>query len=413
MANNPELLKMPLARDGQKSTIPETTDASTGLFSQQYGWQSINSLPPQAGGKAVKREDFNGAFNLLGGIAYYAQKGFTFKWSADQDYYARCVVIDDTDGLRYECISDVTANNTAPSADATHWQIFSAGTDIDAWFRQASTVYANGAIALLLTLPTGWYLECTGTGGTTSASDLVITSPAIGNTVTDGTVTWTIRAVASTADIPAPVDISGKADITGANMVYHKDIITTSGTYTAPVTGLYKITIKGGGGGGGAGLHTSNSNSGGGGGGEGGTTIKYVMMTAGNTANVVIGAGGSGGTTSNHIGTDGGNSTVTIGVNTYTGGGGGAGREYSPGVGGSGTVNGCAGGSGGHIPSSLTITGGSGGGAGGGAIVSASEGSAGVYGGGGGGGSCAQSAGRAGGAGGNGYVWFEYYTPGA
>jgi phosphoserine aminotransferase len=59
MANNPELLKMPLARDGQKSEIPETTDASTGLFSQQYGWQSINSLPPQAGGKAVKREDFN------------------------------------------------------------------------------------------------------------------------------------------------------------------------------------------------------------------------------------------------------------------------------------------------------------------------------------------------------------------
>ena len=130
MANIPELLKMPLARDGQKSAIPETTDASPGLFSQQYGWQSINSLPPQAGGKAVKREDFNGAFNLLGGIAYYAQKGFTFKWSAEQDYYAGCVVIDDTDGLRYECIADVTANSTAPSADSTHWQIFKAGTDI-------------------------------------------------------------------------------------------------------------------------------------------------------------------------------------------------------------------------------------------------------------------------------------------
>jgi hypothetical protein len=170
-------------------------------------------LPPQAGGKAVKREDFNGAFNLLGGIAYYAQKGFTFKWSAEQDYYAGCVVIDDTDGLRYECIADVTANNTAPSADATHWQIFKAGTDIDAWFRQPNTQYGNGAIALLLTLPTGWYLECTGTGGTTSASDLVITSPAIGKNVTDGTVVWTIRAVASTADIPAPVDISGKANV--------------------------------------------------------------------------------------------------------------------------------------------------------------------------------------------------------
>lgn len=147
-----------------------------------------------------------------------AQKGFTFKWSADQDYYQGCVVIDDTDGLRYECIADVTANSAAPSADSTHWQIFSTGADLDTWFRQANTEYANGAITLLLTLPTGWYLECTGTGGITSASDLVITSPAVGNTVTDGTVVWTIREVASTADIPAPVDISGKANVSLNNL---------------------------------------------------------------------------------------------------------------------------------------------------------------------------------------------------
>lgn len=200
MANNPKLLKMPLARDGQKSTIPETTDASTGLFSQQYGWQSINSLPPQAGGKAVKREDFNGAFNLLGGIAYYAQKGFTFKWSAEQDYYTGCVVIDDTDGLRYECIADVTANSTAPSADSTHWQIFKAGTDIDAWFRQASTVYAVGDMRCYVSLPYGWYLECT-TAGTTGGGDITIPSPLTEkDTVTDGTVVWTIRKIGSGGD---------------------------------------------------------------------------------------------------------------------------------------------------------------------------------------------------------------------
>lgn len=200
MANNPKLLKMPLARDGQKSTIPETTDASTGLFSQQYGWQSINSLPPQAGGKAVKREDFNGAFNLLGGIAFMAQKGFTFKWSAEQDYYAGCVVIDDTDSLRYECIADVTANSTAPSADATHWQIFKAGTDIDAWFRQASTVYAVGDMRCYGSLPYGWYLECT-TAGTTGSGDITIPSPLTEkDTATDGTVVWTVRKIGSGGD---------------------------------------------------------------------------------------------------------------------------------------------------------------------------------------------------------------------
>jgi hypothetical protein len=265
MANNPELLKMPLARDGQKSTIPETTDASTGLFSQQYGWQSINSLPPQAGGKAVKREDFNGAFNLLGGIAYYAQKGFTFNFDATQDYYAGCVVIDTTDGQKYECIADVAAGGSAPSADSTHWQLAGNNSaDIDVWFRQASTVYDNGAIALLLTLPTGWYLECTGTGGTTDAGDLVITSPSVGNTVTDGTVVWTIRAVASTADIPAPVDISGKANVDldnlsaegearFANIVKMPDwgneiavTNTANGfTYTAPADGYLKVNRSG------------------------------------------------------------------------------------------------------------------------------------------------------------------------
>jgi hypothetical protein len=242
MANNPELLKMPLARDGQKNTIPETATASAGIFSQQYGWQSINALPPQAGGKAVKREDFNGAFNLLGGIAFMSQKGFTFKWSAEQDYYAGCVVIDDTDGLRYECIADVTANSTAPSSDATHWQIFSAGTDINAWFRQPSTVYANGAIALLLTLPTGWYLENTGTSGTTSANDLVISSPTVGATVNDGTVVWTIRKVTNYSLPVATSTVLGGVR-TGANITNTNGTISVSKTnvtkalgYTPPTT---------------------------------------------------------------------------------------------------------------------------------------------------------------------------------
>lgn len=203
MANNPELLKMPLARDGQKNTIPETATASAGIFSQQYGWQSINSLPPQAGGKAVKREDFNGAFNLLGGIAFMAQKGFTFKWSADQDYYAGCVVIDDTDSLRYECIADVTANDTAPSADATHWQIFGGeeSVSVDYWFRQESTNYNVDDMRCNESLPYGYYLLCT-TGGISSASDLVITNPTVGDTITDGTVVWTIDKIGAGGGTP-------------------------------------------------------------------------------------------------------------------------------------------------------------------------------------------------------------------
>ena len=60
--------------------------------------------------------------------------------------------------------------------------------------RQPSTAYREGDIKYSPLLPTGWYLLCT-TTGITSASSLVITSPAVGNTVTDGTVVWMIDKI--------------------------------------------------------------------------------------------------------------------------------------------------------------------------------------------------------------------------
>lgn len=63
-------------------------------------------------------------------------------------------------------------------------------------YRQPSTVYAVGNIKYHASLPTGWYLECTA-GGTSAAGELTITSPAVGGTVADGTVTWTIRKMES------------------------------------------------------------------------------------------------------------------------------------------------------------------------------------------------------------------------
>lgn len=250
MANNPTLLTRPLAEDGQKNTIPDTTTATTGLFSQQYGWQSINSLPPQAGGKAVKREDFNGAFNLLGGVVFMAQKGFTFNFDTTQDYYVGCVVTDPTDGQKYECIADVSAGGSAPSADSTHWQLANNGTDIDAWFRQASTAYANGEIALLLTLPVGWYLECTGTGGITSANDLVITSPNVGDTVTDGAVVWTIRKIADTTDATTTthglMSAADKTKLNGiANNANNYSLPAATGSTRGGVTVGSNISLSG------------------------------------------------------------------------------------------------------------------------------------------------------------------------
>lgn len=128
---NPTLLDMPIARDGNKNAIPTTDNGTTGLLSQQYGWQLINAIPPQQGGKAVKREDFNGVFNLLSNILFYAQKGWQWEFDETQSYFAGCTVKDTADGKTYVCIADVNASTTHPSADTTHWKLSDLATKSD------------------------------------------------------------------------------------------------------------------------------------------------------------------------------------------------------------------------------------------------------------------------------------------
>jgi hypothetical protein len=298
-------------------------------MSQDQGFPAETALPLGAGGVAPSREDFNGAFNLLSGLLFYAQKGWQFEFDESQDYFAGCIVRDTLDGKLYEAINDVSASNTHPSADSVNWKL---GTDMSAY----------------------------------------------------------------TTTINSP-------------MFNKRDVITTSGTYTAPVTGWYKITVKGGGGGGSGSANDGDSSIGGGGGGEGGTTIEYAKMNAGDTAVVVIGAGGTGGNASGVGGSDGGDSTVTIDTNVYTAGGGkmSTGR-HNAGAGGSGTIIGCSGGGSCTTTESYSF-GGVGGGAGGGCSRLNSVGADGVQGGGGAGGTGRQSINHNGGNGGDGYVWFEYF----
>lgn len=325
MATNPTLLLVPIAENGTKNTLPETqATPGNGLMSQSTGFPAECSLPLGAGGVAPDRADFNGAFNLLGGVAFYAQKGWRFAWDAAQDYYEGCIVIDTTDGSAYQALADVAAGGSVPSLDTTNW-----------------ILYAKHA------------------------------------------------ATEQQPFIPA------------FNKV---DRITTSGTYTAPVTGWYKITVKGGGGGGAGGSAKYD----GGGGGEGGTAIAYERMTTGDTATVVIGAGGSGGAKTSvndpASGTNGGDSTVTVNSNTYTGGGGKS--DMGGGAGGSGTIPGAPGQK--MTYDALTGQGTAGGGAGGSNWYAID----GTNGGGGAGGRCnANSSGTSGGTGGNGYVEFSYFDP--
>lgn len=332
---NPTLLAMPIAKNGTKNTIPETQAAAgNGLMSQSTGFPPETALPLGAGGIAPSREDFNGAFNLLGGVAFYAQKGWKFLYDNDQDYYAGCIVRDADDGKLYECVADMTAGTVAPHSDTAndYWKLYTSGL----------------------------------------SRELI---PAFNK----------------------------------------RDVITTSGTYTAPVTGWYKITVKGGGGGGGGGASASGSSgsfSGGPGGGEGGTTIGYEHLDTGSMATVTIGAGGAGGASGGYPGTAGGDSSVVVNGNTYTGGGGkSSGIETTyfyrgGGPGGTGTIPGAPGGA--EINGvGAAMAGASGGGNGGGIDSNNANRVAATNGGGGCGGGAFNAAG---GNGGDGYVWFEYFA---
>jgi hypothetical protein len=189
-------------------------------------------------------------------------------------------------------------------------------------YRQSSTACPTGSIAFSTSLPAGWYLECT-TPGTTSADDLVITSPTVGATVTDGAVVWTIRSISAEATttnkgLLSPSDKSKIDNIpaSGGTGFNHREVITTSGTWTAPTSGHYRVTCIGGGGAGGSegprggqgggttsfGSYLSAIGGGGGGGGiypsgsagggAGQVTTAYITLTANRSINCVIGAGG-------------------------------------------------------------------------------------------------------------------------
>lgn len=195
----------------------------------------------------------------------------------------------------------------------------------------------------------------------------------------------------------------------------------TSGTYTAPRTGVYRITLKGGGGSG----STVNSDAltGGSGGGEGGLVIFYATLIEGTSYDYTIGAGGAAvsatGTTA--AGVSGGASSFNLraDVTSVANGGGGALSTIgvAPGTGGTGVlpqgVDGIAyRGAAGQVlcasGASSYAAGASGGGIGGSRGAVSTDAPNAVMGGGGGGGSRWGSSVYGSGAGGDGFILIEY-----
>lgn len=316
------------------------------------------------------------------------------------------------------------------------------GGDDVADVRRPSTEYAAGALVDGAGLASGLVLRCT-TAGTTSSAALDCTGYELGDTITDGTTVWTVEQYVITTDggttvLPATTN---SVDLGSISKLWRKlyakridegtyipgafnkkETFTTSGTFVAPVTGTYRITLQGGGGGGGGSGKLTTGNFTGGGGGQGAILTFYETLTAGASYAYTIGAGGTGGaagtsSTSGTGGTNGGTTSITIVSNIYqaTGGEGGFSADYE-GRGGKGGVPkinsstlpniwGCPGGNGFNL-----ATGYGRGGAGGGFGGADPSHSYGNYGGGGSGGNISPGY-KTGYTGGNGYITFEYYDP--
>lgn len=154
--------------------------------------------------------------------------------------------------------------------------------------------------------------------------------------INDGTVQWAVKRM-------------------GNHIPYSRQMYTTAGTYifTAPVTGLYKITVVGAGGGSGGTYATTAYGAASGGGGGGGYAIKYVFLVAGDSYTVTVGAPGAAGTATAGSATNGGNGgTSSFGTLVSATGGIGSAARYAtstysiiacggtPGMGSGGDING-------------------------------------------------------------------------
>jgi hypothetical protein len=128
-------------------------------------------------------------------------------------YYLECTTGGNTAATALTISGSVIADVTTFSDGTVTWTVRKNMNSADLGYRQPSTAYTAGQIAYHSALPTGYYLECT-TGGTSSSGALTISTTTIGTTVADGTVVWTIRDM-STALIKKSTE---ETDLDNANI---------------------------------------------------------------------------------------------------------------------------------------------------------------------------------------------------
>ena len=88
MATEPKKWGVAPGANADCNDIPDTTDADSGLASWAALFPQLTALPLSAGGRAPKREDFNGLLRAFGQWAFYFMQGGVPSWEASIAYTA-------------------------------------------------------------------------------------------------------------------------------------------------------------------------------------------------------------------------------------------------------------------------------------------------------------------------------------
>ena len=141
----PPFLPDILGKNADVRDIPEENSLPTGQLNYKSGYPPETALPPQSGGVAPQREDFNAVNRLFSQHHVFQQAGGVYPWQETLDYIKGCHVLG-TDGKEYIATAwngpDSTAgvrNPTDADVSKNYWHCYT--DDISDLYQQIEDAY--------------------------------------------------------------------------------------------------------------------------------------------------------------------------------------------------------------------------------------------------------------------------------
>ena len=120
MATEPKKWNVAPGASADCNDIPDTADADSGLASWSALFPQLTALPLSAGGRAPKREDFNGLLRAFGQWAFYFMQGGVPSWEASIAYTAGSLARHN--GTTWTALKDSTGEEPA---EGEYWHALS------------------------------------------------------------------------------------------------------------------------------------------------------------------------------------------------------------------------------------------------------------------------------------------------